>query len=209
MMHDTLTLRRAGPADVDTLAAMDKRCFHAPWSRESFRQEMQHDELAYYIIGELGGRAVGYAGLWIIADEGHINNVGVLPEYRRRGIAAEILERLFADARRLGAHDFTLEVRVSNTEAIRLYRRFGFEPEGVRPGYYEDDHEDALIMWRRERPGEAAPQPPGGTRENADEEDEAEKAGRHGDGRSGDGHSRDGRRGDGRGEDGGEKRNRR
>jgi ribosomal-protein-alanine N-acetyltransferase len=95
---------------------------------------------------------VGYAFVSRYVDAWHVMNVAVANEYRRRGIATALLERLFevtsTDARR----GYTLEVRVSNTEAIRLYERLGFEPRGIRRGYYTDNREDALIMWREPTP---------------------------------------------------------
>ncbi|MDR2610639.1 MAG: ribosomal protein S18-alanine N-acetyltransferase [Clostridiales Family XIII bacterium] len=90
---------------------------------------------------------VGYAGLWVVLDEGHITNVAVDPDYRRQGIAAMLLLKLLEAAREKGAKRFTLEVKRSNAAAIALYERFGFRAAGSRKGYYEEDGEDAVIMW--------------------------------------------------------------
>jgi len=102
------------------------------------------------------GALVGYAFISRYVDAWHVMNVAVAPEYRRRGIATTLLERAFdvtaADPRR----GYTLEVRMSNTDAIRLYERLGFEHRGIRSGYYTDNREDALIMWREPPPDEKA-----------------------------------------------------
>lgn len=144
-----ILIRRAGREDIDALAELDRECFPDPWSRESYRQEMEENRLAYYLIALDGKRAVGYAGLWMIVDEGHITNVAVIPEERGRHIASDLLERLIRETSRLGTCAYTLEVRKSNEAAIGLYERFGFSVEGMRPKYYESDGEDALIMWMR------------------------------------------------------------
>lgn len=104
-----------------------------------------------YIVAECGGLVVGYAGVWRVEDEGHITNVAVLPEYRGKRIASSLLEEMFDICGKNGIVDYTLEVRVSNFPAISLYEKHGFESEGIRPGYYQDNHEDAMIMWRRGR----------------------------------------------------------
>ena len=104
-----------------------------------------------YTLAEVDGKPAGYAGLWRVAGEGHINNVAVDPGYRKRGIGTEIIKKLMDDARKEGIKEFTLEVRPSNEAAIALYRKFGFDSEGRRKAYYQDNGEDALIMWRREK----------------------------------------------------------
>ena len=91
---------------------------------------------------------MGYAGMWIILDEGHITNIAVDPTYRRQGIGQGLLDELTKLAVERGAIAMTLEVRVSNAEAQSLYTKLGFVPRGIRKGYYQDNKEDALIMWR-------------------------------------------------------------
>ncbi|MGI6721527.1 MAG: ribosomal protein S18-alanine N-acetyltransferase [Anaerovoracaceae bacterium] len=143
----SLDFRRAGVDDVDTLTEMDAACFSAPWSRESFREEMEENDIAVYTIAEMDGRPVAYMGLWIIADEGHITNVGVMPDMRRRHVADRLLSYVISEMTVWGLTGFTLEVRKSNAAARELYRKHGFEEVGLRPGYYEDNREDAIIMW--------------------------------------------------------------
>lgn len=146
----TPVIRAAAPADAQQMAALDKICFTVPWSLESFEQELTVNDKAIYIVAELDGQLAGYAGMWQILDEGHITNVAVSPEHRRQGIAAAVLTELIAEGSRRGIRAFTLEVRASNVAAQELYRGFGFQTAGIRPGYYEDNKEAALIMWRTE-----------------------------------------------------------
>lgn len=143
-----MTVRLAEERDVHEVAELDKLCFAMPWSEESFRQEFTENERALYIVAEIGGRIVGYAGMWVILDEGHITNVCVHPDYRKRHIGEGILRVLIAAGAQVGVERTTLEVRKSNAPAIALYEKLGFVSEGVRKGYYENNNEDAIIMWR-------------------------------------------------------------
>ena len=141
--------RFAEEKDLPAMAEIERRCFHTPWSEESLRDDLTGNPLSVYMVLEAeSGDVAGYMSLWRILDEGHINNVAVLPEYRRRGGASEMLEFMLEYSEKNGISSHTLEVRVSNEGAIGLYRIFGFKEAGVRKGYYEDDGEDALIMWR-------------------------------------------------------------
>lgn len=146
----TPVIRAAAPADAQQMAALDRICFTVPWSLESFEQELTVNDKAIYIVAEIDGQLAGYAGMWQILDEGHITNVAVSPEHRRQGIAAAVLNTLIVEGGRRGIRAFTLEVRASNVAAQELYRGFGFQSAGIRPGYYEDNKEAALIMWRTE-----------------------------------------------------------
>lgn len=147
-----LLIRRAEPRDVKGMAELDVLCFAAPWSEESFRQEVSENNLALYLAAEIEGELVGYAGIWAIIDEGHITNVAVHPNHRRRGIAKALMEVLIASCEEEGLVRQTLEVRPSNEAALRLYESYGFQEAGRRKGYYEDNGEDALIMWRESIP---------------------------------------------------------
>lgn len=150
-----LIIRQAEEKDIKPMAQMDILCFSAPWSEESFRNEIKENRMAFYIVAEIGGRMAGYAGLWCIVDEGHITNVAVHPEFRRRGIGEALVSVLLAHTIQNGIHSHTLEVRASNEAAISLYTKFGFVPAGLRKNYYEDNGEDAIIMWRKEAAGSA------------------------------------------------------
>jgi len=146
-----LIVRLAEERDVRPMAEMDILCFSAPWSEESFRKEITENRLAYYIVAEISGRMVGYAGLWSIVDEGHITNVAVHPDFRRKRIGEALITVLLNHTLENGILSHTLEVRASNDPAISLYTKFGFEPAGLRKNYYEDNGEDAIIMWRTEK----------------------------------------------------------
>jgi ribosomal-protein-alanine N-acetyltransferase len=141
-------LRSIERHDLDAIDEIERASYPTPWSRAMFVAELQKPSSlalgAYRETGELAGYLVvsRYVDAW------HVMNVAVAPEFRRRGIGRALLERLFevtgGDSRR----GYTLEVRVSNADAIRLYERLGFEARGIRRGYYTDNREDALIMWR-------------------------------------------------------------
>lgn len=118
-----------------------------PWSLSLFLSELRSTESRAYLVARIGTEIVGYAGLMLVAGDGHVTNVGVDPVHRRSGIATRLVLVLARQALTEGAKALTLEVRVSNTAAHALYRRFGFAPAGVRKNYYSDSNEDALIMW--------------------------------------------------------------
>jgi len=145
---EDIIVRQATTADLDALEELEQKCFATPWSRQSLEEDMTGNSLSTYLVAEIDGRVIGYIGLWRIVDEGHINNVSVLPEYRRRRAASALIEYMFDYGTTIGIKNYTLEVRVSNEAAIRLYAGYGFKPAGIRRGYYTDNGEDAMIMWR-------------------------------------------------------------
>lgn len=145
---NNLVIRQAGEWDIDAISSLEKICFTVPWSRDSIARELTENDMAFYIVAELNGQIVGYAGMWHIVDEAHITNVAVLPEQRNKHIATAIIAVMIQFSEEKGIRRFTLEVRSSNEPAKALYRNFGFKEEGLRKGYYEDNGEDAVIMWR-------------------------------------------------------------
>ncbi len=147
-MEKNLIIRQARGEDARQIAEIEKACFATPWSYESLNHDITENDLALYIVAEACGKICGYAGLWKILDEGHITNVAVHPEYRRRYIARGMLEALIDEAAKQGVERFTLEVRAGNDAAKKLYAGMGFLEAGIRKGYYEDNGEDALIMWK-------------------------------------------------------------
>ncbi|WP_312614591.1 ribosomal protein S18-alanine N-acetyltransferase [Oscillibacter sp.] len=134
------------PEHLDEIAALEKVCFSAPWSRNMLAEELDNACSAFLTALDETGRVVGYAGLQVILDEGYITNVAVRPEDRQKGVAAQLLQVFinFAKGNRLSF--LTLEVRPSNTAAIVLYGHHGFRTAGRRKNYYELPREDALIM---------------------------------------------------------------
>lgn len=143
-----VTIRQATAEDVDDIYEIEKLCFPDPWSRDALIYELEENPRAFYIVADLDGQVVGYAGLWWIEDEGHITNVAVKPGFRNRRIGAGIIGVMLDFTSKEGILHHTLEVRRSNEPAISLYEKFGFRTEGVRKKYYLNNGEDALIMWR-------------------------------------------------------------
>jgi [ribosomal protein S18]-alanine N-acetyltransferase len=133
-------------ADIPAVHRIERASFPVPWPDYAFSQEIQANRLAHYLVIRAGGETVGYGGMWLMVDEAHVTTFAVLPDWRRRGVGGYLLSALMELATELGARVATLEVRVSNRPARALYARFGFRPVGVRPRYYSDNGEDALIM---------------------------------------------------------------
>jgi ribosomal-protein-alanine N-acetyltransferase len=145
--EERVTLRRMMLSDVEQVLEVEHRSFTAPWSRQAFLTELADNHLARYIVAEYQGRVIGYAGVWLIVDEGHVTNIAVHPDFRGRHLGETLLRALMAECVGQGIRRMTLEVRVSNTVAQNLYRKLGFVGVGTRKGYYTDNNEDALIMW--------------------------------------------------------------
>ncbi len=158
-MSTQLEIRRLTYADLPQVIAIERRAFPTPWSLAMFVLELSKPS-GICLAGLRGGRIVGYLVCSRYDTVWHLMNVAVDERLRREGIATALLERLFERADRPGAQ-YTLEVRLSNDAAMLLYERFGFHSAGLRRGYYHDNKEDALIMWRtvageREEADEAA-----------------------------------------------------
>ncbi len=152
-----VTLRRLELSDLDAIEQIERASYPAPWSRAMFASELAKQS-SLSLAAELDGELVGYLVLSRYVDAWHVMNVAVAPAVRRRGIATLLLERLLAETSGDPRRGYTLEVRVSNTAAIALYESFGFVARGTRRGYYTDNREDAVIMWREAEagPGDAA-----------------------------------------------------
>ena len=132
--------------DIPAVHAVERQSFATPWPAYAFRQELESNRLARYLVARVGSEVVAYGGIWLMVDEAHITTFAVLPSWRRMGVGSRLLLDLLDLAIGLGAEAATLEVRLSNAAARALYERFGFRPVGLRPRYYSDNHEDALIM---------------------------------------------------------------
>ncbi len=133
-------------ADIPAVHRIERASFPVPWPDYAFSQEIQANRLAHYLVVRAGGETVAYGGMWLMVDEAHVTTFAVLPAWRRRGVGGRLLVALIELAIEMGARVATLEVRISNRPARALYARFGFRPVGVRPRYYSDNGEDALIM---------------------------------------------------------------
>lgn len=134
--------------DLGDIMRIEKLSFTTPWSKQAFLSEMLDNDRAYYLVAKLNQKPVGYIGVWLIAGEGHITNVAVHPDHRGKGIGHRLMQAVEELAKRRGATRMTLEVRVSNEIAQRLYRKLGYIAAGIRPRYYRDNDEDAIIMWK-------------------------------------------------------------
>jgi [ribosomal protein S18]-alanine N-acetyltransferase len=157
----TIELRRLAAGDLTAIEEIEKRSYPTPWSRAMFAGELAKPSSICLGAGDTEtGTLAGYLIISRYVDAWHVMNVAVAPEYRRRGIAQTLLEQLFQLTSQDGRRGYTLEVRVSNVDAIRLYERLGFVARGIRRGYYTDNREDALIMWKD--PVEEAAEPAAG-----------------------------------------------
>ena len=139
--------------DVPTIGELEVLCFTAPWSPDTYRNELLHNQLGNYWVlrPEIDGRngvppILAYGGYWLMGDEVHIVTIATHPDYRRRGLSQELLLQMIEQCRSQGASLITLEVRITNLAAQQLYARLGFVEVGLRRAYYHDNGEDALLM---------------------------------------------------------------
>lgn len=139
--------------DLDPVHVIERASFNAPWPANAYRTELESNRLAHYLVARADDTIVGYGGMWLMVDEAHITTFAVHPRWRRRRIGERLILAFLDLALDRGAHEATLEVRLSNLPARRLYEKYGFRPVGLRPRYYSDDHEDALIMTTESLPG--------------------------------------------------------
>ena len=128
------------------LAEIERACFHAPWSENMLREELGK---GIFLVAEQDGRTAGYVGCQTVLDEGYITNVAVFPQYRKKGVATALIKRVFELAQEKKLAFVSLEVRLSNSNAIALYKKAGFKEEGRRKNFYRNPREDALIMTKR------------------------------------------------------------
>jgi [ribosomal protein S18]-alanine N-acetyltransferase len=132
--------------DLIAVHVIERESFSTPWPEHAYRQEIEQNSLAHYIVARYGNAIVGFAGIWLLVDEAHITTFATRTAWRRQGIGERLLVALIDLALVRGAKEATLEVRPSNIPAKRLYEKYGFKVVGVRPRYYSDNNEDALIM---------------------------------------------------------------
>lgn len=150
--------RLVDEADLDEVAALEATAFTNPWTRDMLARELRHSEAArVYVLRTPERRVAAFCSCWWIVDELHINTVAVDEGMRRRGLAMALLGRVLAEAAEGGIVSATLEVRRSNVAALRLYERLGFAVEAVRPKYYSQPEEDALVLWRHDLAADRMP----------------------------------------------------
>jgi ribosomal-protein-alanine N-acetyltransferase len=137
-------------AEIDGIVAIERESFTNPWTREMHLSELENRGVSFLFVARDSERLpVGFCAFWRIRDELHINNLAVLPEFRRQGVATALLSHVLKEGTEQGATRATLEVRTSNQAARQLYERLGFSVAGIRRGYYSDPLEDALILWKK------------------------------------------------------------
>ena len=143
-----LTIKPMEQIDINAVVAIEEESYGLHhWSKESFFNELSNDLAKYFCAFNEDGVLVGYAGIWRILEEAHITNISVKPDFRRKKFGETLLKTIIDFCYREGVKYLTLEVRVSNQKAINLYEKSGFKSLGVRKAYYQDNNEDALIMW--------------------------------------------------------------
>lgn len=132
---------------IDGIMEIENDSFAIPWSRKSVESEL-NNKLAIYVVALLDNKVVGYGGMWHVVTEGHITNIAVHKDYRKKGVGDKIVKKMVEIAEDKEMIGLTLEVRTSNEAALKLYKNNGFKLEGIRKEYYEDNKEDAYIMWK-------------------------------------------------------------
>ena len=141
-------IRKMLLTDVPQVCEIEKRTFSIPWSEKAFEDSLKLPH-ALFVVACLGEQILGYCGLYQVFNEGDITNIAVNPKYRKHGVASNLLLNLLDICKSLNCNDITLEVRESNIPAQNLYKKFDFKEEGIRKGYYSDNGENAIIMWKR------------------------------------------------------------
>ena len=141
-----IRIRRMQSADLPRVVEIERACFGERWTLNSFQNELSNTASTYF-VATLDDQIVGYAGYWLILEEAHVTTIGVDPKHQRKGYGELLMLDLIEHAAKAGAKWVTLEVRASNDPAKKMYEKFGFSSLGRRKGYYQDNNEDALIMW--------------------------------------------------------------
>ena len=152
--RDTVVVRPAELRDVHDIRQIDSQVYPTPWS-QALTIEQITGRSRVHLVAQHNHRVVGHGGIALLDGDAHITTVAIDPSHQRRGLGSVLVTHLFRAAEANGCDAVTLEVRVSNHGAIALYEKHGLESAGIRPGYYADDGEDAMIMWSK-RGGEAA-----------------------------------------------------
>jgi ribosomal-protein-alanine N-acetyltransferase len=133
--------------DLDDVMEIERASFSMPWSRWMFERELGDREHSHFLVARSGAEIVGYIGFWMVLDEAHVVTIAVRSDFRRKGIGSMLLSSALSLAARMGADRATLEVRITNLPAQKLYRKFGFGVAAIRRNFYSDTGEDAYVMW--------------------------------------------------------------
>lgn len=141
-----LVLQPMQVADLERVIEIEEESFGSPWSVDSFKKELTKNQYAHYLVLKKGPEIIGYIGVWIFVIEGHITTLAIDPAYRRQGLAKYLLDWIVSSLVESEVKKVTLEVRVSNQAARRLYQDYGFEELGIKEDYYQNNQEDAVVM---------------------------------------------------------------
>lgn len=141
-----MIIRKMTMDDIEQVLVIDRMSFSLPWPERSFRFELTDNPASRCWVAEMDGKLIGMVVAWLIVDEVHVATIATHPEFRRQGIARRLLSHALRELRNEGAQSSFLEVRASNFAAQEMYRKFGYERSGLRPRYYRDNDEDALLM---------------------------------------------------------------
>ena len=141
-----VSFRALTEADIPDIVAIEATAFYDAWNENMLRNELDN-ALTTYLVMESEGKIIGYAGFWLVAGEAQVTRVAVQEELRGLGLGTRLTAAMVNKAWEMGAEAVTLEVRESNLAAQKAYLTCGFASEGIRPNYYEDNHENAVIMW--------------------------------------------------------------
>ncbi|PSL46931.1 [SSU ribosomal protein S18P]-alanine acetyltransferase [Salsuginibacillus halophilus] len=144
-----VNIRPMEETDLDAVLKVERDAFQSPWQRETFQKELNENHFAHYLVAETNEEVIGYCGVWVVLDDAHITNIAILSSMRGAKVGAALLAKSLTMAKTYGARQLSLECRVSNQAAQALYKKFGFVEGGLRKNYYRDNHEDALVMWRK------------------------------------------------------------
>jgi len=148
-LDEEIKIRLMKKEDISEVSEIERLSFPSPWSSNIFSSELEKKSFAFYWIMEYRSRLVGYGGYWKIKNEAHLVTFAIHPTFRRMGLGAKLLEHLLKDAQDQSLNTITLEVRHSNLAAQRFYERFGFKKIAIRPHYYSDTEEDAIVYWKK------------------------------------------------------------
>ncbi len=147
---ECISIKRMTPEDIDGVITIEEQAYgDHHWSKDSFMNELNNELARYYSLFNKNNELCGYAGCWHILDEAHITNIAISANHRRKKYGEALLKRVIDDCYLEKIKYITLEVRVSNQAAINLYTKYGFTSFGTRKGYYQNNNEDALIMWTK------------------------------------------------------------
>ncbi|SHG15013.1 [SSU ribosomal protein S18P]-alanine acetyltransferase [Ornithinibacillus halophilus] len=142
-----LKIRKMKLRDIEGVLKVERMSFSTPWTKDIFIQEVERNQHAHYYVMEINDSIVGYVGSWVVMDDAQITNIAIMPDLRGNKLGEKLFRFTMQQLVTLGVKRLSLEVRASNLPAQKLYKKFGMVPGGIRKNYYQDDNEDAIVMW--------------------------------------------------------------